>query len=141
MLQISHAEILFSMGELGKAKTQIEEVLRISPKNYPATMLFSRILSGLSEYYLAEETLRDLLITKKTNPLIWLQLSEIQRAGKNILGYHMSLGEYHLILGQIDESMNQFRFALKLSEENFQTMEYILEKIKLIQNYQRERSR
>lgn len=141
MLQISHAEILFSMGELGKAKTQIEEVLRISPKNYPATMLFSRILAGLSEYYLAEETLRDLLITKKTNPLIWLQLSEIQRAGKNILGYHMSLGEYHLILGQIDESMNQFRFALKLSEENFQTMEYILEKIKLIQNYQRERSR
>ena len=69
-------------------------------------MLFSRILAGLSEYYLAEETLRDLLITKKTNPLIWLQLSEIQRAGKNILGYHMSLGEYHLILGQIDESMN-----------------------------------
>ena len=141
VLQLTNAEILFGMGNLEAAKTQAEEVLRISPKNYPATMLYSKILSGLDEFYLAEESLRDLLITKKNNPLIWLQLSEIQRAGKNILGYHMSLGEYYFILGQVDESLNQFRFALKLSEENFQTMEYILEKIKLLQTNLRNRAR
>ncbi|MEK9649531.1 MAG: M48 family metalloprotease [Gammaproteobacteria bacterium] len=133
VLQLTNSEILFGMGNLAEAKIQIEEVLRISPKNYPATMLYAKVLSGLNEFYLAEESLRDLLITKKNNPLIWLQLSEIQRASKNILGYHMSLGEYYLILGQTDESLNQFRFALKLSDENFQTTEYILEKIKLLQ--------
>ncbi len=53
----------------------------------------------------------------------------------------MSLGEYYLILGQIDESLNQFRFALKLSQENFQTMEYILEKIKSLQESKRNQSR
>ena len=72
VLQLTNAEILFGMGNLEAAKTQAEEVLRISPKNYPATMLYSKILSGLDEFYLAEESLRDLLITKKNNPLIWL---------------------------------------------------------------------
>ncbi len=141
ILQITNAEIYLGMGNYDMAKSLIEEVLRISPKNYPAMMLYSRILAGLDEYYLSEETLRDLLITKKNNPNIWLQLSEIQRAGRNILGYHMSLGEYYLILGQIDESLNQFRFALKLSQENFQTMEYILEKIRSLQESKRNQSR
>ena len=54
---------------------------------------------------------RDLLIKKNKDPSIWMQLSEIQRAGKNIVGYHLSKGEYYLLIGDFQNALNQFQFA------------------------------
>ena len=59
-----------------------------------------------------------------------MQLSEIQRAGKNIVGFHLSKGEYYLLIGDFQNALNQFQFALGLSNNSFQTSETILTKIK-----------
>ena len=133
ILNITKSEILLSGKQLTLAKNSIERVLTISPGNYPASIIKSKILSAKKEIIKAEEVLRDLLIRKNRDPGLWMQLSEVQRAGKNIVGYHLSRGEYYLLIGDFDNALNQFQFALRLSGNSFQTSETIMTKIKFAQ--------
>ena len=90
----------------------------------------AKVLSSRKEFIKAEEILRDLLISKNRDPGLWMQLSEVQRAGKNIVGYNLSRGEYYTLIGDFDNALNQFQFALSLSGNSFQTSETIMTKIK-----------
>ena len=71
------------------------------------------------------------MIRKNRDPGLWIQLSEVQRAGKNIVGYHLSRGEYYTLIGDFDNALNQFQFALGLSGNSFQTSETIMTKDKI----------
>ncbi len=133
ILNITKSEILFHEQRLDDALKNINKVLNISPKNYPASIIKSKILSAKKDTIQAEEILRDLLITKNNDPSLWLQLSEVQRAGKNRIGYHLSRGEYLMLLGDFENALNQFRFALGLSNNSFQISETIMTKINLAQ--------
>ena len=130
ILNTTKSEILLSGNRLSLAQKNIEQVLNISPRNYPASIIKAKILSSKKEFIKAEEILRDLLIGKNRDPGLWMQLSEVQRAGKNIVGYHLSRGEYYLLIGEFDNALNQFQFALSLSGNSFQTSETIMMKIK-----------
>ena len=130
ILNITKSEILLSGQRLGDAQKSIDQVLNISPGNYPASIIKSKILSSKKEFIEAEEILRDLLISKNRDPYLWMQLSEVQRAGKNIVGYHLSRGEYYTLIGDFDNALNQFQFALSLSGNSFQATETIMTKIK-----------
>ena len=134
ILNITKSEILFHDQRLDNALKNINKVLNISPRNYPASIIKSKILSARKETIQAEEILRDLLITKNNDPSLWLQLSEVQRAGKNIIGYHLSRGEYLMLLGDFENALNQFKFALGLSNNSFQISETIMTKINLAQD-------
>ena len=123
ILNTTKAEILLSGQQLDQADKYIEKVLNISPGNYPASIVKSKILSAKKESIRSEEVIRDLLITKNRDPNLWMHLSEIQRAGKNIVGYHLSRGEYYMLLGDFNNALNQFQFALRLSGNSFQTSE------------------
>ena len=131
ILNITKSEILLSGQKIIEARDNIEQVLNISPGNYPASIVKAKILSSEKEFIKAEEVLRDLLITKNRDPNLWMELSEVQRAGKNIVGYHLSRGEYYTLIGDFDNALNQFQFALSLSGNSFQTSETIMTKIKL----------
>ena len=130
ILNTTKSEILLSGQRLSSAQKNIEQVLNISPGNYPASIMKAKILSSKKEFIKAEEILRDLLISKNRDPGLWMQLSEVQRAGKNIVGYHLSRGEYYTLIGDFDNALNQFQFALSLSGNSFQTSETIMTKIK-----------
>jgi predicted Zn-dependent protease len=130
ILNTTKSEILLSGQRLSNAQKNIEQVLNISPGNYPASIIKAKILSSKKEFIKAEEILRDLLIGKNRDPGLWMQLSEVQRAGKNIVGYHLSRGEYYTLIGDFDNALNQFQFALSLSGNSFQTSETIMTKIK-----------
>ena len=134
ILNITKSEILFHDQRLDHALKNINKVLNNSPRNYPASIIKSKILSAKKETIQAEEILRDLLITKNNDPSLWLQLSEVQRAGKNIIGYHLSRGEYLMLLGDFENALNQFKFALGLSNNSFQISETIMTKINLAQD-------
>ena len=131
ILNITKSEILLSGQKIIEARDNIEQVLNISPGNYPASIVKAKILSSKKEFIQAEEILRDLLIVKNRDPNLWMELSEVQRAGKNIVGYHLSRGEYYTLIGDFDNALNQFQFALSLSGNSFQTSETIMTKIKL----------
>jgi len=134
ILNITKSEIHLLNQDFDQARLQIDKVLNISPGNYPASIIKSNILSGQQRTIEAEEILRELLITKNNDPHLWKLLSEIQRAGKNIVGYHLSRGEYYLLIGDLENALNQFQLALRLSVNSFQTSELIMTKIKYAQD-------
>ena len=114
-------------------------ILRSELKKYRSNVnklkpICQKVNTTKKETIKAEEILRDLLISKNRNPSLWMQLSEVQRAGKNIVGYHLSRGEYFTLIGDFDNALNQFQFALSLSGNSFQTSETIMTKIKFVQS-------
>jgi predicted Zn-dependent protease len=133
-MQVAQVRAAFLNQEFDQANQQIDKVLNISPGNYPASIIKSNVLSGQQKTIQAEEILRELLISKNNDPHLWMLLSEIQRAGKNIVGYHLSRGEYYLLLGDLENALNQFQLALGLSANSFQTSELIMTKIKFVQD-------
>jgi len=64
ILNITKSEILLSGQKIIEARDNIEQVLNISPGNYPASIVKAKILSSKKEFIQAEEILRDLLIAK-----------------------------------------------------------------------------
>ena len=139
ILQTIKAEILFEAKSYDEALNVVNSILKVAPNNYPASVIKGRVLANKGEFLFAEQVIRDQLIKKNQNPNLWLLLSEIQRSAKNITGYHMSRGEYYLLLGKDQEAMNEFQFALRLVRNNFQVTESIMTKINEIKKNQRRR--
>ncbi len=122
-------DILIANQKYESALLLVNKFLEISPKNYPLSISKSKLLLETEEYFKAEEIIRDQLLRKNDDPQLWLLLSEIQKNGQNIIGYHQSRAEYFLLLGQNEQALNQLEFALKLTQNNFQVSERIMTKI------------
>jgi len=129
ILNTTKAEILFESNNISAALNLTDTFLDISPRNYPLSLLKANILSSNNKHIESEEIIRDLLLKKNDDPNLWLLLSEIQRDGKNIVGFYQSKAEYFILLGQYEEAISQLEFALKLTKNNFQANERILTKI------------
>jgi len=129
ILNTSKIEILRESKEYDQALLQVNKQLEVSPKNFPLTIEKTKILRGLRKTIAAEEILRDMLLRRNSDPSLWFLLSEIQKDNLNVAGYHQSRAEYFILLGQNERALNELQFALKLSQDNFQTFEIIMTKI------------
>jgi|TARA_B110000285_G_scaffold229853_1_gene295421 predicted Zn-dependent protease len=129
LLNTSKVEILTNAKKYNDALYLSDVFLDISPKNYPLSITKAKLLIEMGKYPQSEELIRDQLLRKNTNPELWLLLSEIQRDGKNIVGYHQSRAEYFLLLGENEQALNQLEFALNLTKNNFQVSERIMTQI------------
>ena len=128
-MNTSKIEILRESKEYDQALLQVNKQLEVSPKNFPLTIEKTKILKGLRKTIAAEEILRDTLLRRNSDPSLWFLLSEIQKDNLNVAGYHQSRAEYFILLGQNERALNELQFALKLSQDNFQTFEIIMTKI------------
>ena len=129
ILNTSKIEILRESKEYDQALLLVNKQLEVSPKNFPLTIEKTKILRGLRKTIAAEEILRDTLLRRNSDPSLWFLLSEIQKDNLNVAGYHQSRAEYFILLGQNERALNELQFALKLSQDNFQTFEIIMTKI------------
>ena len=128
-LNSSKVEILTRAKKYEDAMWLANEYLQISPKNYPLTIIKAKLLLEMGNFTQSEEIIRDQLIRRNEDPQLWFLLSEIQRNGKNIIGYHQSRAEYFLLLGQNEQALAQLEFALNLTKNNFQISERIMNQI------------
>ena len=129
ILNTSKIEILRESQKFDEALMLVNNQLEVSPKNFPLTIEKAKILRGLRKTIAAEEVLRDTLLRRNSDPNLWSLLSEIQKENLNVGGYHQSRAEYFILLGQNERALNELQFALKLSQDNFQTYEIIMTKI------------
>ena len=128
-LNTTKIEILTKSGKFNEALELANKFLQISPKNFPLSISKSKLLLDMKRYFESEEIIRDQLIRRNDDPELWLLLSNIQKASKNIVGYYQSKAEYFILLGQNQEALVQLEFAIKLTKNNFQTSERIMNKI------------
>ena len=129
ILNTSKIEILRESQKFDEALILVNNQLEVSPKNFPLTIEKAKILRGLRKTIAAEEVLRDTLLRRNSDPNLWFLLSEVQKENLNVGGYHQSRAEYFILLGQSERALNELQFALKLSQDNFQTYEIIMTKI------------
>ena len=129
ILNTTKVEILRESKKYEEALLLANEQLNISPKNFPLTIEKAKVLRGLKKTIAAEEILRDTLLRRNSDPSLWFLLSEIQKDNFNVAGYHQSRAEYFILLGQNERALNELQFALKISQDNFQTSEIIMTKI------------
>ena len=134
ILNTTRVEIYLNAGLYQEASNHVDEFLSISPGNYPLTITKAKILNETGEYFAAEELLREQLLKRNGDPYLWLLLSDIQRDGKNVVGYYQSKAEYRFLLGQYEEAISQLEFALQLTKNNFQVSESVMTKIIDIKN-------
>jgi predicted Zn-dependent protease len=134
ILNTSRVEIYLNAGLYKEANSYVDKFLSISPGNYPLTITKAKILNATGAHFSAEELLRGQLLKRNGDPYLWLLLSDIQRDGKNIVGYYQSKAEYHVLLGQYEEAISQLEFALQLTKNNFQVSESVMTKIIDIKN-------
>ena len=136
-LKVIEAEIFFNDGDLDRALSIVDEILKLAPNNFPASVLKAKVLEFKGEFLFAEQLVRDQLIKRNNDPDLWFLLSEIQRSAKNIIGYHLSKGEYFILLGQYDRALNELKFALSKVENNFQVTETIFSKMDEIKSLEK----
>ena len=65
------------------------------------------------------------------------RVSITPESAKNIIGYHLSKGEYFILLGQYDRALNELKFALSKVENNFQVTETIFSKMDEIKSLEK----
>ena len=129
VLNTTKVEFLSYFNKFNDALDLANKFLEISPKNYPLSISKSQILLNMGQYFESEEIIRDQLLRKNDSPDLWFMLSETQKTGQNIVGYHQSRAEYFLLLGQDEKALNQLEFALQLTQNNFQVSDRIMTKI------------
>ena len=89
-LNTTKIEILTKSGKFNEALELANKFLEISPKNFPLSISKSKLLLDMKRYFESEEIIRDQLIRRNDDPELWLLLSNIQKASKNIIGYYQN---------------------------------------------------
>ena len=129
LLQMLLVEVHLNAGNNLEAEALSKSLLEVNPANYPLTVFYSKTLTNNQKFEEAEEVIRKLSLTRSTDPQVWYWLAEIQGLAKNIIGLHQSRAEYFLLLGQNEEALAQLEFASKLTKNNFQVSEKIMDRI------------
>ena len=135
LLQIGLLEAHIAANNLFEAEALARKLNDINPKNYPISMLYSKLLMNQEKYEEAESLLKDLALKRSFDPQIWYWLAEVQGLGKNIISLHLSRAEYFFLTGNYDKALEHLKMALDLIGNNFQLNESIQNKIEKTHKY------
>jgi predicted Zn-dependent protease len=108
---------------------------RIHPENKALNLAYARALMTNQQAHIAEAVLEPLAKDIGNDPLLWYWLAEIQGLSGNIQGLHQSRGEYFLLHGVADEAEKQFRYALKLAQQDFVASSILEERLKAVYQF------
>lgn len=124
------ASILMAKNEYKDANKLLTEALAFSPRNYPLSMAYaeSQLRSDNTE-----EALKTLKEQQRMHPLLpnpWYLIAECYGKQGNSLGVHESRAEYHFLTGRLDKALEQLKYALALTQDDFQAHARIKTRIK-----------
>ena len=110
----------------------LKEHLKLNPDNYPLTMQYAEVLLKLNRPLEAEELLERLTATRPGDVELWYLLAETYGLANNIPGVHQARAEFFVLVGNLDQAVEQLGFALPLVADNFQITARITERLQEI---------
>jgi predicted Zn-dependent protease len=133
---------LISLAEIGIAQRdtswiipQLERAVMVFPDNVALTLTLARALMTDQKAHIAASLLDPMTKREPNNPLLWYWLAEIEGLAGNIQNLHRARGEYFLLHGIADEAEKQFRYALKLSENDFVAASVLEDRLKSVYEF------
>lgn len=112
------AEVAQKRGDPQQAVRMLREVLDVIPGNYAASVLLADNLLAINEPAQARQVL-DQLLLKRQDPLLYRMLAEAWGKEGDRARTHQARGEYLFAMGQEKRGIEQMRFALEQSREQF----------------------
>lgn len=117
---VTEAEILMAQNKYAEAREVLETGLAIVPDSYALQVYQAQVLLRTESPDTATAALERLLLDRPSNPQLWRLLSEAHGATGNIIGVHEARAEVFFLHNRNDQALQQLRFALTLTKENFQ---------------------
>ncbi|KAF0810217.1 hypothetical protein A167_00898 [Alcanivorax sp. S71-1-4] len=116
--RIALAEVAQKRGHPQQAVDMLRDVLDVIPGNYAASVLLVDNLLAINEPAQARQVL-DRLLLKRQDPLLYRLLAEARGKEGDRARTHQARGEYLFAMGQEERGIEQMRFALEQSREQF----------------------
>ena len=109
-----------AQNKYAEAREVLETGLAIVPDSYALQVYQAQVLLRTESPDTATAALERLLLDRPSNPQLWRLLSEAHGATGNIIGVHEARAEVFFLHNRNDQALQQLRFALTLTKENFQ---------------------
>lgn len=136
--RMAEAELATARGEHDRASEILGEVLKIMPGNYAASVLLSQNLLAAGQPEQAEQRLDALVIDRPHDPLLWQLLADAHGHAGNKARAHRARGEFLFLTGREDKGIEQLRFALDKSKDDFALHSRIKARVKEMEKLKRE---
>jgi len=113
------AEILNDAGRYSEAQAICEVALSITPDNFPLSVAYAEALTRNKQPDKAINILKHQINRKPGTPYLWYQLSEAYGKHGDIANVHGSRAEYLFLTGRTNKALEQLRYAIAATKENF----------------------
>ncbi len=113
------AEILNDAGRYTETQQLTELALKITPDNFPLSLAYAEALVRNKQPQKAAIILKRQITNKPDTPYLWYKLSEAYGKIGDIAGVHESRAEYLFQAGRTSKALEQIRYAIAASKENF----------------------
>jgi len=117
--QTTKAEILNDAGRYDEAQAFSKSALSITPGNFPLSIAYAESLTRNNQAAKAIQVLKHQIDNYPSLPFLWYRLSEAYGKQGDIPGVHEARAEYLFLSGRTNKSLEQLRYAIAASKNNF----------------------
>lgn len=135
---VTEAEILMAKSQYTEAREVLETGLAIIPDSYALQVYHTQVLLRTNSPQTATVSLEKLLLDRPSNPQLWRLLSEAYGATGNIIGVHEARAEVFFLHNRNEQALQQLRYALTLTKENYQRSAKIKRRMLEIQAHKKD---
>lgn len=128
------AEMLNDAGRYAEAQAFGKSALQITPDNFPLSVAYAESLTRNNKAAKAIQVLKHQIESNPSLPFLWYKLSEAYGKQGDIAGVHEARAEYLFLSGRINKSIEQLRYAIAASKDNFVLQSRLKRRIKQIQD-------
>jgi predicted Zn-dependent protease len=116
------SQVLNKLDQTNKAITSLQEAYQLRPDSYPIAISLARLMSQSGQSKAALADIQRWSERRRTDPIIWDQLSDTANEAKDLLLAYRAKSEYFFLTGQKNKAIKQLKFAIEYAKKhgNFQ---------------------
>lgn len=137
--RVARAEVLQAQQEHDQAIVILREVAELMPRNYAISALLAGSLIKTDKAAEAAELLEPILRQRTNDPALWRLAADAWGYSGNLTMAHLGRGEALFLSGADERGMDQLRYALDYSKDNFPLHSRINARLKEMETISKER--
>ncbi len=130
-------DIDIEAGNSQLAEQRLQELNATMPNNYAISMALAKTMLTNTKYKDAQQILQTLTKTRSTQADVWYLMAETHGLAGDILQLHQARAEFFLLRGNFSQARQHLKHALYFSQENYQTVARIKERIRDVNSLQK----
>ena len=130
-------DIDIEAGNSQLAEQRLQELNATMPNNYAISMALAKTMLANTKYKDAQQVLQTLTKTRPTQADVWYLMAETHGLAGDILQLHQARAEFFLLRGNFSQARQHLKHALYFSQENYQTVARIKERIRDVNSLQK----